>query len=32
MKILHIDIETYTSLDLAKCGVYAYTQYENIEI
>lgn len=32
MKILSIDIETYSSRDLTKCGVYAYTQAEDFEI
>ena len=26
MKPLSIDIETYSSVDLAKCGVYKYTE------
>ena len=26
MKTLSIDIETYSSVDLAKCGVYKYTE------
>lgn len=32
MRILSIDIETYSSIDLTKCGVYAYTQGEDFEI
>jgi DNA polymerase len=32
MEILSIDIETYSSRDLTKCGVYAYTQAEDFEI
>lgn len=32
MPILSIDIETYSSLDLRKCGVYAYTEAEDFEI
>lgn len=32
MTILSIDIETYSSVDLTKCGVYAYTQAEDFEI
>lgn len=32
MRTLSIDIETYSSADLAKCGVYAYTQSEDFEI
>lgn len=32
MRILSIDIETYSSVDLAKCGVYRYTQAEDFEI
>ena len=32
MRILSIDIETYSSRDLTKCGVYAYTQAEDFEI
>ena len=32
MKILSIDIETYSSVDLGKSGVYAYTEAEDFEI
>ncbi|MPQ44598.1 hypothetical protein [Clostridium tarantellae] len=32
MSILSIDIETYSSMDLTKCGVYAYTESEDFEI
>jgi DNA polymerase len=32
MRILSIDLETYSSVDLAKCGVYAYTQAKDFEI
>lgn len=32
MRILSIDIETYSSIDLTKCGVYAYTEAEDFEI
>ncbi len=32
MTILSIDIETYSSVDLAKCGVYTYTEAEDFEI
>jgi DNA polymerase len=32
MRTLAIDIETYSSADLAKSGVYAYTQSEDFEI
>jgi DNA polymerase bacteriophage-type len=31
-KFLTIDLETYSSRDLAKCGVYAYTEAEDFEI
>ena len=30
--MLAIDIETYSSIDITKCGVYAYTQAEDFEI
>jgi DNA polymerase bacteriophage-type len=30
--ILSIDIETYSSVDLTRCGVYAYTEAEDFEI
>lgn len=32
MKILFIDIETYSSIDLSKSGVYAYTESDDFEI
>ena len=32
MKELFIDIETYSDMDLAKCGVYRYAQSINFEI
>lgn len=32
MKILSIDIETYSSIDLSKSGVYAYTESDDFEI
>ena len=32
MKNLSIDIETYSSADLAKCGVYKYAEAEDFEI
>lgn len=32
MKTLSIDIETYSSVDLSKAGVYAYVQAEDFEI
>lgn len=32
MRKLHIDIETYSSVDLAKCGVYKYVESEDFEI
>lgn len=32
MKNLSIDIETYSSIDLSKCGVYKYTEAEDFEI
>jgi len=32
MKILGIDIETYSSVDLPSCGVYAYTSAPDFEI
>ena len=32
MKELHIDIETYSSADLARCGVYKYTESPDFEI
>lgn len=32
MRTLSIDIETFSSVDLTKCGVYAYTESEDFEI
>lgn len=32
MKTLSIDIETYSSVDLAKCGVYKYTEATDSDI
>ncbi len=32
MTILSIDIETYSSVDLKKCGVYVYTEAQDFEI
>lgn len=32
MKTLRIDIETYSSIDLAKCGVYKYTEAADFKI
>ena len=32
MPILSIDIETYSDVDLSKCGVYAYSDSPNFEI
>jgi DNA polymerase len=32
MKTLAIDIETYSSVDLGKSGVYTYTEAEDFEI
>jgi len=32
MKSLHIDIETYSSRDLTKCGLYVYTEAPDFEI
>ena len=29
---MHIDIETYSSVDLEKCGVYKYAESEDFEI
>ncbi|MCD8174530.1 MAG: hypothetical protein LUD41_01080 [Phascolarctobacterium sp.] len=31
MKIIDIDIETYSSVDLARCGVYKYSEAEDFE-
>ncbi len=32
MKSISIDIETYSSVDLSKCGVYKYVESEDFEI
>lgn len=32
MDVLSIDIETYSSVDLIKCGVYAYTEAKDFDI
>ena len=32
MKSLHLDLETYSSTDLSKCGVYKYVQAKDFEI
>lgn len=32
LKTLSIDIETYSDIDLSKCGVYKYAESENFEI
>jgi len=32
IKTLSIDIETYSDIDLSKCGVYKYAESENFEI
>ena len=32
MKTLSIDIETYSSVDLAKCGVYKYSESPDFKI
>ena len=32
MKTISIDLETYSDVDLQKCGVYKYAQSENFEI
>ena len=32
MSILGIDIETYSEVDLLKCGVYAYAEHPSFEI
>ena len=32
MSVLSIDIETYSEVDLPKCGVYAYTNHPSFEI
>ena len=32
VKTISIDIETYSDIDLSKCGVYKYSESENFEI
>lgn len=32
MRFLHVDIETFSSVDLTKCGVYKYAEGEDFEI
>ena len=32
IKSLSIDLETYSDVDLSKCGVYKYTESDNFEI
>ena len=32
MKDIHIDLESFSSVDLTKCGVYKYAQSEDFEI
>ena len=32
IKSLSIDLETYSDIDLSKCGVYKYTESDNFEI
>lgn len=32
MPILGCDIETYSEIDLPKCGVYAYAEHPSFEI
>lgn len=32
LKTLHLDLETYSSTDLSKCGVYKYVQAQDFEI
>ena len=32
IKTISIDIETFSDIDLSKCGVYKYTESENFEI
>lgn len=32
IKTISIDIETYSDIDLSKCGVYKYSESENFEI
>ena len=31
-RVLHIDLETYSSVDLAECGVYKYAESSDFEI
>ena len=31
-RFMHIDLETYSSVDLAECGVYKYAESEDFEI
>lgn len=31
-KVMHLDIETFSSVDLAKCGVYKYAESEDFDI
>ena len=32
IKTLSLDLETYSSVDLAKCGVYKYAKFPDFEI
>ena len=32
MKEMSIDLETYSDIDIKKCGVYKYAESENFEI
>mgnify|MGYP002626279109 CR=1 FL=1 len=32
MEFIHCDIETYSSIDLGKCGVYRYAEAEDFEV
>ena len=32
IKTISIDIETFSDIDLSKCGVYKYSESENFEI
>ena len=32
MKELSIDLETYSDIDISKCGAYKYTESDNFEI
>ena len=32
IKSLSIDLETYSDVDLSKCGVYKYTESDDFEI